>query len=301
MKTKTHPSIATSSFPPEAAEEKAFCEAYDITKYPQPSIATDIVALTLREMPTENYRNPTEIHASLLLIRRGGHPFRGSWALPGGFLQSTESVEECARRELEEETGLRARALLPVGVYSAPGRDPRGWIVSSAFLLAVPKNANSLRAGDDAKDARWCDFSFSLQGERAILRVATGDGPIEEHLDVQRTPYGEIAFRVAADTLADRDGAWNRKEHLAFDHAAIVANALHRLRTEETLARSFAFAFLPETFTLQDLREVFEMMGGERLSIPNFRRKLQPYLEETGLRQHGVGHRPAQLFRRKLS
>lgn len=90
----------------------------------------------------------------VLLIRRRHEPFKGGYALPGGFVEIGETVEEACRRELREETGVCARDLRPVGVYSDPSRDPRGHTVSVAFLAQLAAPAEAV-AGDDAAAAEW--------------------------------------------------------------------------------------------------------------------------------------------------
>ncbi len=90
----------------------------------------------------------------VLLIRRKNDPFKGGFALPGGFVDAGETVEAACRREVLEETGISVRDLHLVGVYSDPGRDPRGHTVSVAFL-AVLNDPAAPRAGDDAAAARW--------------------------------------------------------------------------------------------------------------------------------------------------
>jgi 8-oxo-dGTP diphosphatase len=89
----------------------------------------------------------------LLLVRRGGPPFRGRWALPGGFCDVGETTRECCAREVEEETGVEVRVGRLLGVYSDPKRDPRGHTVSVLYEARPLKGA--ARGGDDAAEARW--------------------------------------------------------------------------------------------------------------------------------------------------
>ena len=89
----------------------------------------------------------------IVLIRRGRDPYKGSYALPGGFLNRGETLEQCVLREALEETGLETEIIGLIGVYSAPDRDPRGHFVTAVFHLRL--TGGSLKAGDDAKDAEW--------------------------------------------------------------------------------------------------------------------------------------------------
>lgn len=91
----------------------------------------------------------------VLLIRRRHPPFEGAYALPGGFVEIGETVERACRRELEEETGLRAGTLHLVGVYSEPGRDPRGPTVTVAYLAVIPDQVPT--PGSDAAAADWVE------------------------------------------------------------------------------------------------------------------------------------------------
>ncbi len=85
---------------------------------------------------------------AVVLIRRGNPPFKGSWALPGGFVEEDENVEDACKREAMEETGLELKNLRLIGAYATPGRDPRGRTVTFAFLAEA--NLSKLQAGDDA-------------------------------------------------------------------------------------------------------------------------------------------------------
>ncbi len=108
------------------------------------AVATDIAVFTLMDDELK-----------LLCIRRGPGAFEGYWALPGGFLEPHETLDECAARELVEEAGVDNAFLQQFGVYSAPDRDPRGRVVSIAYLALVRADDKRLRAGTDATDAAW--------------------------------------------------------------------------------------------------------------------------------------------------
>jgi 8-oxo-dGTP diphosphatase len=110
--------------------------------YPRPGVTTD--AVVVRFAPD----------AQVLLIQRKAEPFKDGWALPGGFLDQHEDLDACVRRELAEETGLTGVDLYPLANFSRPGRDPRGWTVSAAYV-GIARDAAEPKAGDDAGDVRW--------------------------------------------------------------------------------------------------------------------------------------------------
>lgn len=124
--------------------EREFLEIYKTKNYPRPYVTADIVIFAKKD---------GEIY--VLLIRRKGHPYIGKWALPGGFLNQDETAEEGAARELFEETGVRDADIRLAGVFSRPGRDPRGWVVTIAYTACVDPDRTQVTAGDDAGDARW--------------------------------------------------------------------------------------------------------------------------------------------------
>lgn len=117
---------------------------YDPAAFERPSVTADIALFTVREKALQ-----------VLLIRRKDWPFAGLWALPGGFVRPGESVEDAARRELSEETGVREVLLEQLRVFSEPKRDPRTWVITVAFAALVASDALTLRAGTDAAEAAW--------------------------------------------------------------------------------------------------------------------------------------------------
>lgn len=129
----------------------------------------------------------------VLLVQRKIDPYRGSWALPGGFLHEDETLEECALRELREETSFIPDFLDQFHVYSAVHRDPRGRVVTAAFFGLMPISA--VKGGTDAADARWFDLD-------EVPHLAFDHGEIlhmaKRHLR-ERIYFEPIAFRLLND------------------------------------------------------------------------------------------------------
>ena len=111
-------------------------------KYPRPAVTADCIVITRETEP------------KVLLIQRGDQPFKGGWAFPGGFMNMDETTEQCAVRELEEETGLRLSKIQQIGAYSKVDRDPRGRTVTVAYLAIVDEPI-AVTGQDDAAMAEW--------------------------------------------------------------------------------------------------------------------------------------------------
>ncbi len=111
-------------------------------KYPRPAVTADCIVITKEAEPT------------VLLIQRGNPPFKGAWAFPGGFMDMDETTEQCAIRELEEETGIKVSELHQIGAYSKVDRDPRGRTITVAYLVIVD-HPIAVTGQDDAAKAQW--------------------------------------------------------------------------------------------------------------------------------------------------
>lgn len=217
---------------------------YDPSRFPAFAVTVDVVILTMSAGAL-----------NVLLVRRGEEPYKGVWAIPGGFKRPTETLDQAASRELSEETGVDAASLLTqFGAYGDPGRDPRMNVVTVAYV-AVLRDVGAVVAGTDAAEA-------------ALVPVA--------------------------DVLEGRI-------ELAFDHLRIARDAIERVRVELEVS-GIATAFVGATFTLAELRAVYEAVWGVQLDAANFRRSVAAedgWVIPTGRRAEPgpSGGRPAELYR----
>lgn len=118
--------------------KKKFCY-----EYPRPAVTVDIVIVSRERRPR------------VLLIRRKHEPFVGKWAIPGGFVDMDEALEDAARRELQEETGVRADKLEQLATFGDPGRDPRARTISVVYLARIDADKVQAEANDDAAEVGW--------------------------------------------------------------------------------------------------------------------------------------------------
>lgn len=179
--------------------EQEFLAQYNADKYKKSSVTVDMVLLAREEDSVE-----------VLLVKRGGHPYKNQWALPGGFVQEIQSVGEAAARELREETGIANNRAKLLGVYSMPQRDPRGWTIGIAYMAEVHSKQKAL-AGDDAKEAAWFTVQVKIEGERFQLTCKNEACVLQATLQ-----KGD----------ASNDGYLTIQSDLAFDHAKMLADAL---------------------------------------------------------------------------
>ncbi len=243
----------------QKTEERQFLENYDPSVFERPSVTVDILIFTVQKRKLK-----------LLLVRRAAMPYRGRWAIPGGFLRMDESAEEAAARRIREEAGVENVHLEQLYTFSAVDRDPRTRVISVAYLAAVPAGRLQFGAGEEA--------------EEAALYTVSG------------TSTGGLI-------LTAEDGTVLLPGELAFDHGEIVRTAVQRMRGKLDYT-DLAFGFLedPQSFTLAELRYVHEAILDRKLDVGNFRRWIKREYEaagrirETGYEQGAVG-RPAMQYR----
>jgi ADP-ribose pyrophosphatase YjhB (NUDIX family) len=284
----------------QTQEDLEKIEAYRkrLGKYPKPSITADVIAVrpSYSELGEGERRESPEFALEVLFIKRGQWPFEGCWALPGGFINPTETVEDGARRELREETSLESEHLIPIGVFSKPGRDMRARIISNAFVSILKQDQSChVKGGDDAATAKWLLLkSPTIEHGRFSL-------PFHDN--------GKLAFSLSGSYREDELNGGTvlsvEDNPLAFDHAQIIAQAFLRLKSFDT--KKLVFAFLPEKFTLSNYIDVYQYLTHNSVSaanIPSFRHQLtstkHPLLEVCE-DEWDRTHLPAKLYRRKLN
>ena len=288
-----------------SAEEKEFLQKYDDSKYEKPSLTADIaVFAVLSGKESEDYRKEPAQRLGILLIRRGGYPYKDCFALPGGFAAKGEDLEGTALRELKEETSVDSAFLEPFGVFSAPGRDPRGWIVSQAFLALVDAKKCTVSAGSAAGEAAW--FTIDVEREELKKHVKKESAEIRTlyrlKLEHETEQLCAVVKEIRTFSRHHEKTVYEIVDsgRLAFDHAEIIVRAFQALRERTAQSGRIVFDLMPEKFTLYSLQEATETILGEKLLTPNFRRKMAPFVTETTSTVTGAGHRPAKLYKRNL-
>lgn len=242
--------------------EKEYLESYDPSAYERPSVTVDILLFTVDEEELK-----------VLLIRRDTMPYYGKWAIPGGFLHMDESAEEAAVRRIREEAGVENVHLEQLYTFSEVERDPRTRVISIAYFASVPRGKLGFEAGAETSEAAL----FAVHG-----------GAYDKKTDL---------------FLTGPDGERLNKTDLAFDHWKIIRTAVERMRGKIDYT-DLAFGFLAdqESFTLTELRLIFEAILDRTLDVGNFRRTIKREyekrgrIEETELEKGSVG-RPAMLYR----
>lgn len=286
--------------------QETFLKQYDASKYEKPSVTVDMAVFTLGQYESGDIRKVDERVLRILLIKRGAHPFKDCWALPGGFVKIDESLDEAAYRELKEETNVDSGYLEQLYTFGTVDRDPRLRVISCAYLSLIDAEHIQVRADSDAADAKWFDVTYRLLEEHKSIK-SSDKGPVSgyilERIYLLRLSHGSIDLDVRVKEVIDVEGHRVHKDivvldegMLAFDHGKIIAQGIIRLRNKVEY-EDIAFHLMPEKFTLTDLQKVYECILDRELLKANFRRKIMPMVIETNEIVENQGFRPSQLFR----
>lgn len=214
--------IGTGEKNKEGQDLREFLDSYDPFIYRNPSVTVDTLVFTY--IIEENIKKINKV----LMIKRANHPGIGWWALPGGFVEYRENLEDAARRELKEETGIDDLSIVQLGFYGDYDRDPRTRIITAAYIAFVEEGRLRAVAADDAADAVWFEISDecmdSASGyEKHLLRL--NDGNLENH------PEAEIDINWKPEEFLDnRRYKVVKSDSLYADHGAIILEGYHYLK-----------------------------------------------------------------------
>ena len=284
--------------------ETEFIEQYKKTekdKYEKPSIATDMAIFTVATKKVTDNRKKADKELQVLLIRRGGHPYKGDWALAGGFMGIDEDVDTAVQRELKEETGVDGVYAEQLYTWSAVDRDPRMRIVSVSYLALVDQEKlPPLQAGDDAEDVRW----FTVKDRVTESRDERVDGTVTRTEKIElKLVSGEVMVSGTIEKITVTEGANTKtavtiieRNGIAFDHAEIILYSLERLRGKVNYT-NIAFNLAGEEFTLPDLQQIYEVILDKELNKVQFRRHVENMVVDTGKEIKTGAYRPSKLYR----
>lgn len=278
--------------------EEEFLRQYSPGNYERPSVTVDMLLFTVVDKVVEDIRKLNEKELRILLIKRKDHPYIGEWAIPGGFVNINESIEEAAHRELKEETNIDNIYMEQLATFGDVGRDPRMRVISTAYMALVPnKNLNPI-AGDDAENVAWFTIrrgeitereqgiSFNLILENKEENILISYKIIEKYSYSGVTKTKEVLYTVNKES----------NNEIAFDHVKIINMALDRLKNKVEYT-SIAFNLVDEYFTMADIQSIYEILLNKKFHRMEFMRKTKKMLIETDKVNTDKGHRPAKYYK----
>ena len=268
------------------ASEEEFLKNYDSSQYDQLSMTADILIVSVSSCNSDNYRKNDSKRMSILLVKRDEYPYRDKWCLPGGFLRpKEETLEECARRVLKQETNLSDIYLEQLYTFDGLNRDPRTRVVSTSYVALVDKEQLS----EKVEHASWFDV-MSFQDENNVVTITLHNGEEEFSFSILKHLREKTTDRYQFETLEN--------SHLAFDHDIVILAGILRIRNKASYT-DIVFNMMPKYFTLGELQQVYEVILNKKLLDPAFRRIIANKVIKTEKMKKGGGHRPSYMFQYK--
>lgn len=203
-----------------------FLNAYDPYRYKTPSCTTDAAVFCCSGELTSSLEG-----LKILLVKRSNHPTIGYWALPGGFIDLDENLDDTARRELQEETGVENLVMEQIGAYGDYDRDPRARVITTAYMAFVDEREVRVKAGDDAADAVWCSVSMERKEtseETGVLRRVYVLHFVNEEKNLDTS--AEVLHICHKGLIREEKFKAVKRGMIAGDHAAIIAQAMTILK-----------------------------------------------------------------------
>ncbi|UYZ37196.1 NUDIX hydrolase [Clostridium beijerinckii] len=279
--------------------ERKFLSEYDVNIYDRPSVTNDIIIFTTGDRIEENSRKVPKKGMQIILIKRDDYPYKGKWAIPGGFVKNDESLEDGALRKLKEETGIDNVYTEQLYTFGEVNRDPRTRVISIGNIALISKE--DIRFGDykDRKESKWFWVEKNLVDSKKdethtinkyILKFESEDEEIKFNYEIIEKIERTI-FRKKENSYKTLNES---NDELAFDHYKIIDYAVDRIRNKIEYT-PIALNLLPRLFTVKELQNVYEAIMGRE--ILNFRRKMEDMIIETDEKIEGKPFRPAKVFK----
>lgn len=266
--------------------------------YFRPSVTVDSIIFTIKDSEIANYRKLPEKKFQVLLIKRGGEPFKDKWSLPGTFVQENEKFEEAVNRCLKEKANIKDIYLEQLYSWGDPQRDPRERVISTSYMGLVNSNEIQIKAGKNVEDIDW--FNIKLNTLKETNKEKKDGYHKTEEIEIlleNKDMLLKSKVKVVKELVNGNLIIYTQilQSDLAFDHAKVLIYAIERLKNKVEYT-TIAFNLMPEKFTLTKLQQVYEILLDKPLLKANFRRKIADMVIETEDYEENAGHRPSKLY-----
>ena len=267
--------------------------------YFRPSVTVDSIIFTIRDSEVENYRKLPEKKFQVLLVKRGGEPYKDKWSLLGTFVEENEKFEEAVNRCLKEKANIKDIYLEQLYSWGDPKRDPRDRVISTSYMGLVDSNEIQIKAGKNVEDIDW--FNIQLNTVKQTNKENKNGYYKTEDIEIllkNKNIILKSKVRVVKELVNGNLVIYTQilQSDLAFDHAKILIYAIERLKNKVEYT-TIAFNLMPQKFTLTKLQQVYEILLDKPLLKANFRRKIADMVIETQDYEENAGHRPSKLYK----
>lgn len=246
--------------------------------------ATDLLIFAIDDKKNDNCRELSKKKLSILLVKRNKEPFKNKWCLPGGFIFDGETSLIGAKRILKKETNLENFYLEQLKTFDDIDRDPRGRIISTAYISLVDKKMIKQSL---LPEAEW--FGIKTNEEANNIKIILTKDDESLNISLLKTIINEKSNQYEYK-LTNSD--------LAFDHGLIINDGINDLRKKANDS-DIIFNMMPDKFTIGELKQVYEIILNKELINSAFRRVIAPKIEPTNEIIKNGGHRPPQYFKYK--
>ena len=248
--------------------------------------ATDLLIFAIDDKKNDNCRELSKKKLSILLVKRNKEPFNNKWCLPGGFIFDNETSLIGAKRILKKETNLENFYLEQLKTFDDIDRDPRGRVVSTAYISLVDKK---MIKDPLLSEAQW--FSLEILEDKNNIKIVLNNDSESINISLLKIMINEKSNQYDYKLI---------NNDLAFDHGLIINDGIKDLR-KRAKDSDIIFNMMPDKFTIGELKQVYEIILNKNLINSAFRRVIAAKIEPTNEIIKNGGHRPPQYFKYKNS